>query len=112
MKEPRKSILSKIGGLFKKKSKDQQAFTFDQKDISEGSGEETDTRVKEKQAFEIESDEEEDDLPLNRDIVRRITLLKDQFDKFNIPDDFNFAEIYKSVVDLNNARFDFSENPQ
>jgi hypothetical protein len=84
-----------------------------QKDRSDDSEGEKNQKTKEAPAFEIDSDDdEEDDMPDTRDIVRRMTLMKGQFDKFNIPDDFDFGEMYKSIVIRNVSKFDLSESMQ
>jgi hypothetical protein len=111
-REPKKSILSKMfqGGFFKKKGKEEQKSILIQQNQDESSEEDPDERKKEKLAFEIDSDDEDDNQTHTRDAFRRITLLKDQFDKFNIQDDFDFGEMYRSVVDRAGGKFDFSES--
>lgn len=59
--------------------------------------------------IEIESDEDDDARHPERDIVRRITLLKMQFDKVGVEDDLDFGEMFKSLVVRNVNKFDLPD---
>lgn len=113
-KETKKGLFSRIfsGSFFRKKPKEEEKPPVVHKEMSDESEIDQDERKKDKPAFEIDSDDEEDGILHARDVVQRMTLMKDQFDKLKIHDDFDFGEIYKSLVVRNASKFDFSETTQ
>lgn len=111
------SLLSRMNPMnfFKKKpareqSKPAEVIVAGGNESREMSDEEVVGRRKaNEQTIEIESDEEDDALFPDRDIVRRITLLKAQFDKIGVEDDLEFGEMFKSLVIRNVNKFDLPE---
>jgi hypothetical protein len=99
---------SKSPSLLKNKNKEGDGKQY----IGDKSDESQDGEDGKRESLQIESDddEEEDEIPMQRDALRRITFLNDQYKKLNIHDDLNFGGMFNSIIAQNTKKFDFNQD--